>query len=351
MAWFRATAQPVIANILKGSGVPSSYQGTDGQLYLQYANYEKHYFMDNKIVVVENEDDATDLKLYVVGLTKDSNFLAITDTDLLDYLSDITSGYLKACSSYDTDDSTTQTGIFVIGNWGSGIGIHTYINGWSQYKAGTFYGVIDLTESPVPAQGLPSYQNNPFVDPDTVIDGGILNSFAKVNNQWQNLIGTDINDIDHTGGESVIEDYITDYFPCLLDSNYYTIFSKAANDETYNGGRGGTRSSSDPVLYFVCYTNGYSGYGLIGLASASVQITATTSYGGAEYYTQTTTNGTTVYLARLGAMISGQSNTIFKNGYLKMEIDGSQYVEQNGSTNLFDQTFIDAAYEALIALS
>lgn len=189
-----------IANILKGTSDPSSSIGDNGQLYLKYGDYEKHYFMDNKIVVVENKNDATDLKLYIVGLTKDTNFLAITDTDLLAYLSDIPEGYLKACSTYDTADSTTQTGILAVGSWGSGMGIHTYIPGWTQYKAGTFYGVIDLTQSPVPASGYPSYQENSFVDPDTFTDGGILDSFAKVNNQWQNLIGTNIDDIQSGGG-------------------------------------------------------------------------------------------------------------------------------------------------------
>ena len=151
---------------------------------------------------------------------------------------------------------------------------------------------------------------------------------------------------------SAIEDYITNYFPCLLDSNYYTVFSKVANDEVYNGGRGGTRASSDPVFYFCCKTtDGFWGYGIIGLTSASVQITATTSYGDAIYYTQTTTNGDTVYLARLSSMNGGQASTVFKNGYLKIEIDGTQYIEHNVSTYLFDQTFIDAAYKALIALS
>ena len=189
-----------IANILKGTSDPSSSIGSDGQLYLKYGSYEKHYFMDNKIVVVENKNDATDLKLYIVGLTKDSSGIAIMDTDLLAYLSDITSGYLKACCTYDTADSTTQTGLLAIGDWGSGMTLHTYIPGWTQYKAGTFYGVIDLTESPVPASGYPTYQENPFVDPDTIVESGILNSFAKVNNQWQNLIGTDIDAI-QSGGE------------------------------------------------------------------------------------------------------------------------------------------------------
>lgn len=135
------------------------------------SDYRFTDFMDGKITVRENLNDSTDIKLFVNGLTKDANFLPITDTDLLDYLSDITSGYLKACSTYDTADSTTQTGILAIGNWGSGMGIHTYVIGWSQYKAGTFYGVIDLTESPVPAQGLPSYQTNEYENPYSMAGG------------------------------------------------------------------------------------------------------------------------------------------------------------------------------------
>jgi len=193
-----------IANILKGTSDPSSSIGGDGQLYLKYGSYEKHYFMDNKIVVVENKNDATDLKLYIVGLTKDSSGIAITDTDLLAYLSDITSGYLKACCTYDTADSTTQTGLLAIGDWGDGMTLHTYIPGWTQYKAGTFYGVLDLTESPVSTQGFPVYQENPFVNPDAFTDGGILDSFAKVNNLWQNLMGTNIDDI-LAGGSKYIK--------------------------------------------------------------------------------------------------------------------------------------------------
>ena len=203
MVWFPCNigggGSSGIANILKGTTEPASSIGDNGQLYLKYGNYEKHYFMDNKIVVVENKDDATDLKLYVVGLTKDSSGIAITDTDLLAYLSDITSGYLKGCSTYDTADSTTQTGILAIANLGSGLVLNTYIPGWTQYKTGTFYGVIDLTESPVSVQGTPPYQPNHYVDPDAFTDGGILDSFAKVNGQWQDLIGTDIDAIQSGG--------------------------------------------------------------------------------------------------------------------------------------------------------
>lgn len=206
MAWFKSNKEEIrISNILKGTSDPTSYIGDNGQLYLKYAEYDKHYFMNDTIVIVENKNDSTDIKMYIDGLTKDSTSMAITDADLLVYFSDITSGYLKGCSTYDTSTSTSQTGILAVGNWGSGIVINTYIPGWTQYKSGTFYGVLDLTGEPESTQQTaPDYQNNPFVDPDTIIDGGILDSFAKVNNAWQNLIGTNIDAI-LAGGSKYIK--------------------------------------------------------------------------------------------------------------------------------------------------
>lgn len=208
MAYFKVTKKQSggggIANILKGTSNPTSSIGDNGQMYLKYAEYEKHSFMSGAIVIVEDKNNPTDIKLYIDGLTKDSNFLPITDTDLLAYLSDIPAGYLKACSTYDTATSTTVTGLLAIGDWGSGMMIGTYITNWSQYKAGTFYGVIDLNQSPVPAQGLPAYQDNSYVDPDTLTDGAIIDSFAKVGGAWQDLIGTVIDDI-LSGGSKYIQ--------------------------------------------------------------------------------------------------------------------------------------------------
>lgn len=129
------------------------------------SNYTYSSFMDDKIVIRENEDDSTDIKLFICGLTKESSSLTITDNDLLAYFSDITSGYLKACETFDTADSTTPTGILAITNSSGTYSIATFIPGWSQYKAGTFYGVIDLNESPVVAQGAPEYQENEYSDP------------------------------------------------------------------------------------------------------------------------------------------------------------------------------------------
>lgn len=128
-------------------------------------SYTYSSFMDGKIVVRENDDDNTDIKLFICGLTKTSSDITITNNDLLAYLSDITSGYLKACETFDTADSTTQTGILAISNTEGTMLLRTYIPGWTQYKAGTFYGVIDLNESPVAAQGSPEYQENEYSDP------------------------------------------------------------------------------------------------------------------------------------------------------------------------------------------
>lgn len=181
--------------IKKGTSTPSSSQGANGDIYLQYSEYRYTSFMDGNIIVRENLKDNTDIKLFIVGLSKNTSFLAITDTDLATYLSDITSGYLKACASYDSEGADTQTGILAIGNWGSGLGIHTYVPGWTQYKAGTFYGMLDLNEPPVQAVGMPTVQQNgnPICDSDN--QNPIIDAYAKVNGAWQNLIGTNVNDI------------------------------------------------------------------------------------------------------------------------------------------------------------
>lgn len=129
------------------------------------ANYTYSSFMDGKIIVRENNDDNTDIKLFVCGLTKTASDITITDNDLLAYLSDITSGYLKACETFDTADSTTQTGILAMSNDSGTMLLRTYVPGWTQYKAGTFYGMIDLNEPPVVGQGAPQVQMNEYSDP------------------------------------------------------------------------------------------------------------------------------------------------------------------------------------------
>lgn len=181
-----------VTNIISGTDIPANSNGVDGQIYLRYTDdYINHIFMNGQIVVQEKPNDNTYLKLFVRGLTKTTSDIAITDNDLLSYLSDITNGYLKACDSYDTAESDTQTGIFAISNDNGSMFIRTYIIGWTQYKAGTFYGVIDLTESPVSASGAPEYQHNG--NPLCVV--GIFQTYLKVNGVWEELIGEDINNV------------------------------------------------------------------------------------------------------------------------------------------------------------
>lgn len=361
MAWFPCNigggGSSEIANILKGTSDPVSSIGDNGQLYLKYGSDTRYTYDETLGGYVLNDYFYSEVNqpIGTVGgrvYSKNSNGAAIA--------------VIWKNSSYSGPllISTVESNITYSYNTSGSLGSAT-IDGVTWYLSTTNYWSNPVNDSVAPiieADYYPTASSHLQEAIEDILEASdfktslsttvVIDSFAKVNNAWQDLIGTDIDDIDYTGSGSAIEDYITDYFPCLLDSSYYTVFSKATNDEIYNGGRGGTRASSNPVFYFCCKTtDGFWGYGLIGLASASVQITATTSYGGATYYTQTTTNGNAVYLARLSSMNGGQASTVFKNGYLKIEIDGVQYIEQNVSTNLFDQTFVDAAYEALTALS
>ena len=145
----------------------SSDEKLNGTVYFVSSDgvYSFKLFYDGAIVIRENIYDNTDLKLFVCGLSKDANALSVTDSELLSYLSDITNNKLKACSTYDTAVSTTSTGILAIGNWGSGMKINTYVPGYTAYKAGTFYGVIDLTQAPVSTAGAPAYQQNTYENP------------------------------------------------------------------------------------------------------------------------------------------------------------------------------------------
>lgn len=183
------------STILSGVAIPTVNIGIDGDIYLKYGEYTYYSFINGTIVVRENNNDNTDIKLFVVGLEKTTAFMPLTDNDLLDYLSDITSGYLKGCSSYDSIDSNTQTGILAIGNWGNGIGIHTYNTSWANYKGGTFYGMLDLVQPPVSTAGAPAYQHNDNKKVNTDITSPIDSAYLKINNAWQNLIGSDINSV------------------------------------------------------------------------------------------------------------------------------------------------------------
>ena len=139
----------------------------NGQVYfVSPMNYTYTTFMDDAIVVRENGDDATDIKMFFVGLEKTSDDISISDSDLLDYLSDITNGYKKATYSY-SDANGTRNGNIGFYNTGSGVKLRSWTQNWQSLVGGTFYGVIDLNEDAISASSETG-QNNTYSDPFAV---------------------------------------------------------------------------------------------------------------------------------------------------------------------------------------
>ena len=189
--------------ILKGTTTPTSAQGNNGEIYLQYQNYIYKSFMNDKIIIRESPNDPTDIKLFFVGFENTTAGTTITDNELLAYFNDIQSGYGKNSLSYDTKTSDTTTGIITVQNQNGTINILTYILGWTQYKAGTFYSMIDLAETAVQEIGVPNCQDNGNIVCDTDLTTAINHPYLKVNNSWQNLIGSDIDDVGNTSETDV----------------------------------------------------------------------------------------------------------------------------------------------------
>lgn len=180
--------------ILSGTSNPTSSQGTNGQEYLKYVNYIYKSFFNGTVIIRENEDDATDIKLFVNGFSRENTDLVpITDSDLLAYLTDITTGKFKGCDVYNNDQSTQYA--FILVNQSGNMYINVANSAVSQRVSGTFYGgMIDLSQPSV--SSATNYQTNGYKTCDTNIDEFVTNSFIKKNGVWQDLLeNTDIDDI------------------------------------------------------------------------------------------------------------------------------------------------------------
>ena len=182
----------LISPILKGTTIPTSAQGSNGQIYLKYDEYDYDTFMNDKIIVQINKNDNTDKKLFFVGLEKDANDISITDNDLLSYLSDVTNGYKKAGYSYSQNQ--VRNGNIGFYNLGDGVKLRSWSIDWTTLGSGTYYSLLDLNE-PATSASESSGQTNIYV-PSYYDSSNIISSaYLKVNNTWQNLIGSDINDV------------------------------------------------------------------------------------------------------------------------------------------------------------
>ena len=184
-----------VEEILSGTTTPTSAQGSNGQIYLKYDEYDYDTFMNDKIIVQINKNDNTDKKLFFVGLEKDTNDISITDNDLLSYLSDVTNGYKKAGYSYSQNQ--VQNGNIGFYNLGDGVKLRSWSIDWTTLGSGTYYSLLDLNE-PATSASESSGQTNIYI-PSYYDSSNIISSaYLKVNNTWQNLTGSNIDDVGNT---------------------------------------------------------------------------------------------------------------------------------------------------------
>ena len=183
------------SSILKGTTTPTSAQGSNGQIYLKYDEYDYDTFMNDKIIVQINKNDNADKKMFFVGLEKNANDISITDNDLLSYLSDVTNGYKKAGYSYSQNQ--VRNGNIGFYNLGDGVKLRSWSIDWTTLGNGTYYSLLDLNE-PATSATESSGQTNIYV-PSYYDSANIISStYLKVNNTWQSLIGSDIDDVGNT---------------------------------------------------------------------------------------------------------------------------------------------------------
>lgn len=264
MAYFKSNkVETRIANILKGTSNPSSSIGDNGQLYLKYIDIADAYSLREYIEVGNTAGPYID-----TGLTTSSNDTKLTTeteviysyTDrpdhntwmfgafsgygiILGYQNGQTEGYVGSGGKlldYDTnvhtvafkdgglyaDDSLKQTGnwtqipnntpIYIFGRGGD----NRVIKNTRIYRCKIWQNGVLLRDL-IPVQrksddeiGMLDLVNNVFYDNDGTgsftcggtsdISSPIFKSYAKINGQWQNLIGTNIDDI-LAGGSKYIK--------------------------------------------------------------------------------------------------------------------------------------------------
>lgn len=143
--------------------LPSAKKNNGSVYFVSPNSYTYTTFMNGAIIVREDNNDATDKKMFFVGLQKDSNDISITDTDLLAYLSDVTNGYKKATYSY-SDANNTRNGNIGFYNTGAGVKLRSWTTNWTGLIGGTFYGVIDLNIA-ADSVNVGSGQTNAYSEP------------------------------------------------------------------------------------------------------------------------------------------------------------------------------------------
>ena len=214
MAWFPCNigggGPSEIANILKGTSDPTSSIGDNGQLYLKYGGSDTRYTYSETLGgYVLNDYFYSEANQFIGtvggrGYSKYSNGAAIA----VIWKNSTYSGPLLI--------STVESNIFYSYNASGSLGSAT-IDGITWYLSTTNYWsnpvesaaapIIEADYYPTASSRLQEAIEDILEASDfkTSLPTNVVNaSFAKVNGQWQNLIGTNIDDI-LAGGSKYIK--------------------------------------------------------------------------------------------------------------------------------------------------
>lgn len=212
MAWYRASKKFEGESILKGIPAPTSNVGDDGQLYLQYVEgfapdlMEFSSLIENRNVMSLSIGERKAQFTYLAG--NEIGAQMYKQIDLTD-ITEIRVTVKSSSPSYNNYVTTTFAPILLIENSinpASNYPVLTSIisaNGdtYSVNTQGdTVTFIADVSELTgnywvvFSSIGATSEWSN-FVLVDTSGIETVISAFAKVDGTWQDLIGTDINDI------------------------------------------------------------------------------------------------------------------------------------------------------------
>lgn len=188
-------------------------------------------------------------------------------------------------------------------------------------------------------------------------NGAITNAFAKVEGSWQDLIGTDIDDIDLGGGGGISEVSIYGKLLkcCLLSTD--------STDQFNRSDRWFKRNSNEPIIvlgssFFSSGSMSYTGYAVISFTGTAVTGTYS-SYGDLSgvLKTGTTPLGTTFYVQQMNGMYPpsvasnkikiqyGHNNNYNTDSILEFIMDDTKLINvANTATFLGDTELLNAFY-------
>ena len=195
-----------IANILKGTSDPSSSIGSNGQLYLKYGGSDTRYTYSETLGGYVLNDYFYSEVNQLIGVVDDRTYAKVSSGAAIAVMwkNSTYSGPLLI----STVESNTTYSYNTSGSLGSATidGITWYLsttNFWSNPVVDSLAPIIEADYYPTASSRLQEAIETILEASDfktSLPTNVVTDSFAKVNDQWQNLIGTDIDAI-QSGGE------------------------------------------------------------------------------------------------------------------------------------------------------